>query len=86
MPEHVSIPQLIGVTVLAFVTALWIVGVRHLLRRARMKAAAVRRYEDTLRAMPHQRMSGPVAESVELTPAERAAFACLVRQFSDSRP
>jgi hypothetical protein len=43
------------------------------------------RHGDTLRALPRQRQSGPVAESVELTPEERAAFAGLVRQFSDSR-
>jgi hypothetical protein len=84
MPEHVSILQLIGVAVLVLATVIWVVGLIRLLRRDRFEVAA-RRQGDTLRAIPHQRQSGPVAESVELTPEEHAAFAGLVRQFSDSR-
>ncbi|MFF1448679.1 hypothetical protein ACFVYF_11075 [Streptomyces sp. NPDC058274] len=84
MPEHVSILQLIGVSVLALATVIWVVGLVRLLRRSRFEAA-VWRHGDTLRAIPPQRQSGPGAESVELTPEERAAFAGLVRQFSDSR-
>jgi len=85
MPEHVSILQLIGVAGLALATVIWVVRLVRLLRRDRFEAAT-RRRSDMLRALPHQRRSGPVAESVELTPEERAAFAGLVRQFSDSRP
>ncbi|MFK0024915.1 hypothetical protein [Streptomyces sp. NPDC090798] len=85
MPEHVSILQLTGVAVLALATAIWVVGLSRLLRRARTEAV-VRHHGHLLRAMPHQRRSGPAAESVELTPEEHAAFAGLVRQFSDSRP
>ncbi|MEU8977521.1 hypothetical protein ACFVXW_13000 [Streptomyces sp. NPDC058251] len=84
MPEHVSIIQLIGVAVLALATVVWVVGLVRLLRRDRFEVS-VWRHGDTLRAIPRQRRSGPVAESVELTPDERAAFAGLVRQFSDSR-
>ncbi|QIY71609.1 hypothetical protein HEP84_22980 [Streptomyces sp. RLB1-33] len=85
MPEHVSILQLMGVAVLALATVIWVVGLSRLLRRARTEVA-VRPHGQLLRAMPRQRRSGPAAESVELTPEEHAAFAGLVRQFSDSRP
>ncbi|MCX4575571.1 hypothetical protein [Streptomyces sp. NBC_01571] len=85
MPEHVSISQLIGVAVLALLTVVWAIGLIRLVRRARA-AGVLRPRGAVLRAIPHQRRSGPVAESVELTPEERAAFAGLVRQFSDSRP
>ncbi|MEU2743754.1 hypothetical protein ABZ656_53085 [Streptomyces sp. NPDC007095] len=85
MPEHVSILQLMGVAVLALATVIWVVGLSRLLRRARTEVA-VRHHGQLLRAMPHQLRSGPAAESVELTPEEHAAFAGLVRQFSDSRP
>ncbi|MET8288175.1 hypothetical protein ACGFWD_34100 [Streptomyces sp. NPDC048448] len=88
MPEHVSISQLIGVAVLALLTVVWAIGLIRLTRRARAAGllGPTRSHGAVLRAMPHQRRSGPVAESVELTPEERAAFAGLVRQFSDSRP
>lgn len=85
MPEHVSIPQLIGVAVLALATVIWVVGLSRLIRRARV-GAVVRRHGTVLRAVPRQRWSGPVTESVDLTPEEHAAFAGLVRRFSDSRP
>ncbi|MER5535471.1 hypothetical protein [Streptomyces mirabilis] len=85
MPEHVSILQLMGVAVLALATVIWVVGLSRLLRRARTEAV-VRHHGQVLRAIPRQRRSGPAAETVELTPEERAAFAGLVRQFSDSRP
>ena len=85
MPEHVPILQLMGVAVLTLATVIWVVGLSRLLRRARAGAVA-RDHGQVLRALPRQRRSGPLAESVELTPEERAAFAGLVRQFSDSRP
>ncbi|WP_393098364.1 hypothetical protein [Streptomyces sp. LN325] len=88
MPEHVSISQLIGVALLALLTVVWAIGLIRLTRRARAAGllGPTRSQGAVLRAMPHQRRSGPIAESVELTPEERAAFAGLVRQFSDSRP
>lgn len=36
-----------------------------------------------LRAIPRQRRTGPWAEEVRLTPAEREAFAMLVRRLAD---
>lgn len=85
MPEHVSIPQLIGVTVLALATLVWIFGLVRLLTQVRLDAAA-RDHRRALLAVPHQRRSGPAEESVELTPEEHAAFASLARQFTNSRP
>ncbi|WP_079105165.1 hypothetical protein [Streptomyces prasinopilosus] len=38
-----------------------------------------------LRTIPRQRRTGPEAESVRLTPAEREAFAVLVRRFAGGR-
>lgn len=39
----------------------------------------------SLPALPRQRQAVPHLETVELTPAEKAAFAGLVRQLSDGR-
>jgi len=88
MPEQVSILQLTGVAALALATVIWVVGLVRLLRggRDRSQVAAVRHHGDALRAMPRQRRSGPDTAPVELTPQEHAAFAGLVRQFSESRP
>ncbi|MET7385362.1 hypothetical protein [Streptomyces sp. NPDC005385] len=85
MPEHVSILQLTGVAFLALATAVWVVGLARLLRGG-PSGAVTPHPGEALRALPGQRRSGPDSESVELTPEERAAFARLVRQFSDSRP
>ncbi|GAB2791507.1 hypothetical protein GCM10027073_24660 [Streptomyces chlorus] len=38
-----------------------------------------------LRTIPRQRRTGPRAEQVRLTPAEREAFAVLVRRFTGGR-
>jgi len=81
--EHVSILQSLGVAVLALATVVWMLGLVRLLRRARSGADLWRGH--TLQALPNQRQAGPQLESVELTPAERAAFAGLVRQLSDGR-
>lgn len=91
MPEHVSILQLAGVAALALAAVISVIGLVRLLRggggggRDRCEAA-VERPGRALRAIPRQRQSGPDTESVELSPQERAAFAGLVRQFSESRP
>lgn len=92
MPEHVALLRLAGVTVLAAVTAVWLVWTQHMLRRRRMMAAVRNEFRAAYRERPA--VPGPAGptngaalrpESVELTPEERAAFAGLVRQFGDSR-
>jgi hypothetical protein len=84
MPEHVSILQLTGVAVLVLATAAWVLGLTRILRRALVEPTvwhtAHPRY-----GLPGQRDTAPHLESVELTPAERDAFAGLVRQLSDGR-
>lgn len=84
MPQHVSILQLTGVAVLALATVVWVIGLSRILRRSRFEAT---RWHSghPLHALPNQREAGPHLESVELTPAERDAFAGLVRQLSDGR-
>ncbi|WP_217205381.1 hypothetical protein [Streptomyces sp. AC550_RSS872] len=84
MPENVSILQLLGPVVLALVVALWVTGLARLLRQYRQ--ADLRRTPDgTLSGLPRQRQTAPDLEAVELTPAERDAFAGLVRQLNDGR-
>jgi hypothetical protein len=91
MPEHVAILRLAGLTILAAVTALWLVSFQHILRRRRMMAAARNEVICTvyreLPAVPGppEPATGPQPKPVELTPEEQAAFAGLVRQFGDSR-
>ena len=82
MPEHASILQLLGVTVLALATAVWMLGLVRIARRHRLQIT-LRRDRRTLHGLPRQRASAPHVESVELTPAERDAFAGLVRQLSE---
>jgi hypothetical protein len=84
MPEHASVYQLLGMTLLVLVTVAWAIGLVLMLRRGRFEAA-LRRTGHTLPALPHQRQVGPHLESVELTPAEEDAFAGLVRQLSGRR-
>ncbi|MEU8591771.1 hypothetical protein AB0C59_33015 [Streptomyces sp. NPDC048664] len=84
MPVHMSTFQLLGVPVLALATALWIICVGRVVGRRRMELAARRRYA-RIQAFPRQRRTGPALESVELTPAEHAAFAGLMRQFDEGR-
>ncbi|MFR0353135.1 hypothetical protein [Streptomyces sediminimaris] len=81
--EHVSVLQSMGVVILALAAAVWIFGLISLARRGHFGPVPwpVR----TLRALPHQRMSPPPLEHVELTPAEKAAFAGLVRQLNGRR-
>ncbi|GHE70795.1 hypothetical protein ACWDSD_17050 [Streptomyces spiralis] len=82
MPEHVSILIWFGVVlpaVLVIVCAIGLAGYRfglqfEIRRRHRVPG---------LPALPSQRGSGPHREYVELTPAERAAFAGLMRQLGD---
>ncbi|MEV6834989.1 hypothetical protein AB0N17_10800 [Streptomyces sp. NPDC051133] len=88
MPEHVSTLQWAGAAVLTLAGVAWAFGVLRLLRRFRTEALrelpAVRPAGPVrLPVLPAQPQSGPPRESVELTPAERDAFAGLVRQLGD---
>ncbi|MCX4813008.1 MULTISPECIES: hypothetical protein [unclassified Streptomyces] len=84
MPEHVSILQLTGAAVLALATVAWVVGLTRVLRRSLAEPTAWHAAHP-LYGLPPQRATPPHVESVELTPAERDAFAGLVRQLSDGR-
>ncbi|MEU6476089.1 hypothetical protein ABZ858_04200 [Streptomyces sp. NPDC047017] len=80
MPEHVSILIWCGVILpaaLVIACAIGLAGYRFGLR------FEIRR-RPQLPALPAQRGSGPHREYVELTPAERAAFAGLVRRLGDT--
>ncbi|MFC8124613.1 hypothetical protein [Streptomyces sp. NPDC057302] len=83
MLQNVSILQQTGVAVLAVATVVWAVGLVRVLRRDQVDVDVWRRSQ-ALRALPAQ-TGPPRAETVELTPDERAAFAGLVRQFGDGR-
>ncbi|MFG2501474.1 hypothetical protein ACGFSB_25090 [Streptomyces sp. NPDC048441] len=83
MLQNVSIPQQIGVAVLAAATVVWAVGLMRVLRRDRFDVD-VWPQAQALRALPAQ-TGPPRTETVELTADERAAFAGLVRQFGDGR-
>ncbi|MEV7125435.1 hypothetical protein [Streptomyces sp. NPDC093260] len=81
MPEHVSMLLWCGVALpavliiaCAFVLAGYRYGLRFEIRRRPVPG---------LPALPPQRTSGPHREYVELSAAERAAFAGLMRQLSD---
>lgn len=80
MPEHVSILQLLGPVVLALAAVLWVTGLIRLLRRTR-PGAPLRHPDQALPGLPPQRRTAPDLEAVELSPAERDAFAGLVRQL-----
>jgi len=84
MPEHVSLYQLLGMTLLVLVAVAWAMGLAYMLRRGRTEAALWRAGQ-SLPALPHQRKVGPHQESVELTAAEQDAFAGLVRQLGRGR-
>ncbi|GAB2882450.1 hypothetical protein GCM10027074_58610 [Streptomyces deserti] len=81
MPEHDSILQLTGVVLLALAAGAWTVGLIRVLRRGRAEASWPAAHR--LSGLPRQQQAGPDLEAVELTPAERAAFAGLVRRLSD---
>ncbi|MFH9673334.1 hypothetical protein ACH4L5_13855 [Streptomyces sp. NPDC017405] len=90
MPEHAGTLQLIGAAVLAVTAVAWAGVLLRLLRRAGLRAAArrrpgpgARRGSAPLPALPRQARFGPAQESVELTPAERDAFAGLVRRLAN---
>ncbi|MVO86009.1 hypothetical protein GPA10_14910 [Streptomyces sp. p1417] len=83
MFQGASIVQQTGVALLAAVTAIWAVTFLRVQRRRAAELPAPG--GPALRSLPVQ--SGPPrAETVELTPDERAAFARLARQFGGGRP
>ncbi|MEY9992016.1 hypothetical protein ABIE67_004048 [Streptomyces sp. V4I8] len=84
MPEHVSILQLLGPVVLALAAVLWVTGLVRILRRTR-PGAAPHRPAQALSGLPPQRQTAPDLEAVELSPAERDAFAGLVRRLNNGR-
>ncbi|MFF4400919.1 hypothetical protein [Streptomyces sp. NPDC001480] len=94
MPAHVSILQPVAVILLALVTAAWVTVVTGILRRRRLlqQAAARRTHRQPhvlpdlpvlqdLPGLPDQRQAAPELETVELTPAEKDAFAGLVQRL-----
>ncbi|QJT02290.1 hypothetical protein G9272_19785 [Streptomyces asoensis] len=87
MPVHLTFPQLAALTVLAVASIAWLIFVTRILRRSRSgsEARTVLPAPPVLPALPSQQQSGPGREVVELTPAERDAFAGLVRQLGGGR-
>ncbi|MFI6008387.1 hypothetical protein ACIBAG_06105 [Streptomyces sp. NPDC051243] len=85
MPEHVTFLQLLGPVVLALAAVLWVTALIRLLRGIRPQRSPLRPGGPALSALPQQRQTAPELEAVELTPAERDAFAGLVRQLGDGR-
>ncbi|MEU6527902.1 hypothetical protein ABZ869_01760 [Streptomyces sp. NPDC046928] len=84
MPEHVSILQLLGPVVLALAAVLWVTGLVRLLRRYRPVNPRWAP-DQPLAGLPQQRQTAPDREAVELTPAERDAFAGLVHRLNTGR-
>lgn len=85
MPEHVTFLQLLGPVVLALAAVLWVTGLIRLLRGVRPERSPWHPSGPALTALPPQRQTPPDLEAVELTPAERDAFAGLVRQLGNGR-
>ncbi|CAL9535950.1 hypothetical protein [Streptomyces sp. Tu 3180] len=99
MSEHDTILRMTGAAALTLVAVVCVAGLAEALRRGlgggrRMRecgrAEAVRRHGSATStkgpvtaAVPRQRQTGPRAEAVQLTPAERDAFAVLVRRFGE---
>ncbi|MEV5428540.1 hypothetical protein [Streptomyces sp. NPDC052701] len=82
MSERDSILRLTGTALLTLAAGAWAVGLVRVLRRGRAEASWPT--APRLDALPEQRRTGPDLEAVELTPAERAAFAGLVRRLGES--
>ncbi|MFD9392699.1 hypothetical protein ACFWBB_18885 [Streptomyces sp. NPDC060000] len=84
MPVHLTPPQLTALTVLAVASVAWLMLMTRILRRGRSagEVHAALPAPQVLPALPRQRQSDPGLEAVELTPAEKDAFAGLVRQLS----
>ncbi|MFG2791224.1 hypothetical protein [Streptomyces sp. NPDC048419] len=78
--EHVSVLQSMGVVILALAAAVWIFGLISLARRGHFGPVPWPAGRSP-RALLYQRRSAPYVEHTELSPAEQAAFAGLVRQL-----
>ncbi|UQA94865.1 hypothetical protein [Streptomyces halobius] len=86
MLPAVSILQLIGFAVLLVAIVTWVTGLVRLARWERAEASGQRRRQQLLSSVPRQTgPGGPPSESVELSAAEREAFAGLVRQLTSRR-
>ncbi|MGA5259911.1 hypothetical protein [Streptomyces sp. OS603R] len=95
MAEHETLSRTTGATVLTLVVVACAAGLADALRRrVRLRrrarhhagAAPVPAHAHTHHgspAIPRQRATGPSAETVRLTEAERDAFAVLVRRLSE---
>ncbi|GGV86023.1 hypothetical protein [Streptomyces griseoloalbus] len=92
MREHGTISRTAGTAVLTLVAVVCTAGLADALRRrrGRLRERAQGRSEAARRHTPHgiptvprQRRTGPSAEAVDLTDAERDAFAGLVRRLSE---
>ncbi|MFE9174197.1 hypothetical protein ACFYNZ_32950 [Streptomyces kebangsaanensis] len=82
MPEHVSLLMWFGVALPAALTFAAIIGMARIRRSLHLETA--RQHPDQrLTALPPQPGTAPRRESVELTPAERDAFAGLMRRLGD---
>lgn len=83
MPVHLTPPQPAALAVLTVASLAWLIVVTRVLRRGRSRGRtrAVLPAPPVLPALPRQRRSGPRLEAVELTPAEKDAFAGLIRQL-----
>ncbi|GHH90662.1 hypothetical protein [Streptomyces capillispiralis] len=94
MREHETISRTTGATVITLVAVVCAAGLAGALRRRRgrirerareRREAAHRHTPHGTPAIPRQRRTGPAAEAVHLTEAERDAFAGLVRRLSEGR-
>ncbi|MEU9114802.1 hypothetical protein AB0D04_24175 [Streptomyces sp. NPDC048483] len=83
MFPSVSILQQVTLAALLAATVAWFVALGRVLRRTRRQTAAGRGRRPLLGSVPRQTgPAGPPSECVELSAAEREAFAGLVRQLT----
>ncbi|MEZ3179980.1 hypothetical protein KYY02_15185 [Streptomyces pimonensis] len=95
MPEYTTLSRTTGATVLTLVAVACAAGLADALRRRRGRTRAREPFGEAARqrhtghaphgtpVVPRQRRTGSCEEAVRLTPAERDAFAVLVRRFSE---
>ncbi|MEU2790136.1 hypothetical protein [Streptomyces sp. NPDC007100] len=82
MLPSVSLLQQIGLAILLAVTVVWAASLARIARRTRFEVTSGPGPRPTLGAVPRQTgPAGPPSERVELSAAEREAFAGLVRQW-----
>ncbi|MFE4049069.1 hypothetical protein [Streptomyces sp. YIM B13518] len=96
MPEYTTLSRTTGATVLTLVAVACAAGLADALRRRRGRTRAPEPFDEAVRrqhttghtphgapVIPRQRRTGSHGEAVRLTPAERDAFAVLVRRFGE---